>query len=114
MAKVGYSVSDKMTIEFFGNYDQIKNDYDGGFDNTGTSDTNLNKTRSKQFRFGFSPKFKYDKGEFVLNSSFNKLVRSYDELDTYSNSVSSSLRSFIRMCCSLLPLSIMVVQAVLG
>jgi vitamin B12 transporter len=87
MAKVGYSVSDKMTLDFFGNYDQIKNDYDGGFDNTGTSDTNLNKTSSKQFRFGFSPKFKYDKGEFVLNSSFNKLVRSYDELDTYSNSV---------------------------
>ena len=87
MAKVGYSVSDKMTFDFFGNYDQIKNDYDGGFDNTGTSDTNLNKTSSKQFRFGFSPKFKYDKGEFVLNSSCNKLVRSYDELDTYSNSV---------------------------
>jgi vitamin B12 transporter len=87
MAKVGYSVSDKMTLDFFGNYDQIKNDYDGGFDDTGTSDTNLNKTSSKQFRFGFSPKFKYDKREFVLNSSFNKLVRSYDELDIYSNSV---------------------------
>jgi vitamin B12 transporter len=90
MAKVGYSVSDKMTLDFFGNYDQIKNDYDGGFDNTGTSDTNLNKTSSKQFRFGFSPKFKYNKGEFIINSSLNKLVRSYDELDTYSNSVGFS------------------------
>jgi vitamin B12 transporter len=90
LAKVGYFVSDKITLDFFGNYDQIKNDYDGGFDNTGTSDTNLNKTSSKQFRFGFSPKFKYDKGEFVLNSSLNKLVRSYDELDTYSNSVGFS------------------------
>ena len=90
MSKVGYSVSDKMTLDFFGNYDQIKNDYDGGFDNTGTSDTNLNKTSSKQFRFGFSPKFKYNKGEFIINSSLNKLVRSYDELDTYSNSVGFS------------------------
>ena len=90
LAKVGYSISDKMTLDFFGNYDQIKNDYDGGFENTGTSDTNLNSTSSKQFRFGFTPKFKYDKGEFILNSSCNKLVRSYDELDTYSNSVGFS------------------------
>ncbi len=87
LAKIGYKVTNKLTLDFFGNYDKITNDYDGGFDNTGTSDTNLNKTSSKQFRIGFSPKFKYDKGEFVLNSSFNKLVRSYDELDTYSNSV---------------------------
>ncbi len=87
LAKIGYKVTNKLKLEFFGNYDQIKNDYDGVFDNTGTSDTDLNKTSSKQFRLGFSPKFKYDKGEFVLNSSFNKLVRSYDELDTYSNSV---------------------------
>ena len=87
LAKIGYKVTNKLTLDFFGNYDQIKNDYDGGFDNTGTSDTDLNKTSSKQFRLGFSPKFKYEKGEFILNSSFNKLVRSYDELDTYSNSV---------------------------
>jgi len=87
LAKIGYAITDKLTLDFFGNYDQIKNDYDGGFDNTGTSDTNLNKTSSKQFRFGFSPKFKYNKGEFILNSSFNKLVRSYDELDTYLNTV---------------------------
>lgn len=90
MAKVGYQVAKQLSLDFFGNYDQIKNDYDGGFDNTGTSDTHLNTTSSKQFRFGFSPKFKYDKGEFIINSSLNKLVRSYDELDTYSNSVGFS------------------------
>ena len=50
LAKVGYAVTDKLTLDFFGNYDQIKNAYDGGFDNTGTSDTNLNTTSSKQFR----------------------------------------------------------------
>ena len=90
LAKIGYKATNQLTLDFFGNYDKIKNDYDGGFDNTGTSDTNLNKTSSKQFRLGFSPKYKYEKGEFVLNSSFNKLVRSYDELDTYSNSVGFS------------------------
>ena len=90
LAKIGYRATNQLTLDFFGNYDKIKNDYDGGFDNTGTNDTNLNKTSSKQFRLGFSPKYKYEKGEFVLNSSFNKLVRSYDELDTYSNSVGFS------------------------
>jgi vitamin B12 transporter len=90
LAKIGYHASEQVNMDFFGNYDQIKNDYDGGFDNTGTSDTNLNTTSSKQFRFGFSPKYKYEKGEFVLNSSFNKLVRSYNELDTYSNTVGFS------------------------
>ncbi len=90
LAKIGYKATDKLTLDFFGNYDKITNDYDEGFDNTGTSDTNLNKTSSKQFRLGFSPKYKYEKGEFVLNSSYNKLVRCYDELDTYSNSVGFS------------------------
>jgi vitamin B12 transporter len=90
LAKISYRATNQLTLDFFGNYDKIKNDYDGGFDNTGTSDTNLNKTSSKQFRLGFSPKYKYEKGEFVLNSSFNKLVRSYNELDTYSNSVGFS------------------------
>jgi vitamin B12 transporter len=90
LAKIGYKATSKLTLDFFGNYDKITNDYDGGFDNTGTSDTNLNTTSSRQFRLGFSPKYKYENGEFVLNSSFNKLVRSYDELDTYSNSVGFS------------------------
>lgn len=90
LAKIGYHASEQVNMDFFGNYDQIKNDYDGGFDNSGTSDTHLNTTSSKQFRFGFSPKYKYEKGEFVLNSSFNKLVRSYNELDTYSNTVGFS------------------------
>ena len=90
LAKVGYAVTDKLSFDFFGNYDQIKNDYDGGYDNTGMSDTELNKTSSKQFRFGFMPKFQYDKGEFILNSSFNRIIRSYNEFDSYSNTVGFS------------------------
>lgn len=90
LAKLGYKFSDNLTLDFFGNYDKINNDYDGGFDNTGTNDTNLNHTTSKQFRFGFTPKYKYAKGEFVLNSSFNKLIRSYSDFDSWSNSVGFS------------------------
>lgn len=90
LAKLGYKATDKLTLDFFGNYDKINNDYDASFDNTGTNDTNLNHTTSEQFRFGFVPKYKYAKGEFVLNSSFNKITRSYQDFDSYSNSVGSS------------------------
>jgi len=77
-------------LDFFGNYDKINNDYDGGFDNTGANDVIQNHSKSEQFRFGFLPKYKYNRGEFVLNSSFNKMVRSYDELDSYSGTVGLS------------------------
>lgn len=90
LAKIGFKTSDKLVLDFFGNYDKINNDYDGGFDNTGTNDTNLNHSKSEQFRFGFSPKFKYSKGEFILNSSFNKIVRSYTELYSYTNTIGKS------------------------
>ena len=85
LAKVGYKATEKLTLDFFGNYDRVKNDYDYSFDNTSANDTKLNSTKSKQFRFGFLPKYNYEKGEFRLNSSFNKIVRTYDDYDTYAN-----------------------------
>ncbi len=87
LTKVGYIATDKLSLDFFGNMDQIYNDFDGGFDNTGTEDTNLNHSKAKQYRFGFMPKYKYNKGQFILNSSFNKMERIYDEFDSYSNTV---------------------------
>ena len=90
LAKLGYKATDKLTLDFFGNFDKIKNDYDGGFDNTWINDISQNHSKSEQFRFGFLPKYKYAKGEFILNSSFNKMVRSYDELDSYSGTVGLS------------------------
>ncbi|MBP6181391.1 MAG: TonB-dependent receptor [Flavobacterium sp.] len=90
LAKLGYKAMDQLKLDFFYNYDKINNDYDGGFDNTGSNDTDLNHTTSEQFRFGFSPKYKYTKGEFILNSSFNKITRSYQDFDSSSNSVADS------------------------
>lgn len=90
MAKLGYKATDKLTLDFFGNYDKIDNDYDGGFDNTGTNDIRQNHSKSEQSRFGFMPKYKYSKGEFVLNSSYNQIGRTYNELDSYSGEVGLS------------------------
>ncbi|WP_235893241.1 TonB-dependent receptor plug domain-containing protein [Flavobacterium franklandianum] len=90
LGKIGYKVSDKLTLDFFGNYDKVENDYDGGFDNTGANDISQNHSKSEQSRFGFLPKFKYNKGELVLNSSYNQIGRSYDEFDSYSGTVGYS------------------------
>ncbi len=90
LGKVGFKATDKLTFDFFGNYDKINIDYDNAFDNTGTNDTNLNHSKSEQFRYGFIPKYKYQKGQFVLNSSFNKIVRTYNEFDSYSSSIGVS------------------------
>lgn len=90
LGKIGFKATENLKFDFFGNVDKIKNDYDGSFDNTGTSDTNRNQSVTDQFRLGFSPQFRYENGEFVLNTSFNKLVRSYNEFNSYSNSVDYS------------------------
>jgi vitamin B12 transporter len=54
----------------------MKNDFDGTFDNFNNPDTPLNVSL-EQFRLGFQ-KYKYKKGEFVLNSSFNTIQRNYN------------------------------------
>jgi len=85
LAKLGVKATNKLTLDFSATYDKIKNDYDGAFDNTGTNDTDKNTSQSEQIRFGFMPKYKYNKGEFVLNSGFTKIERTYNEFNSYSN-----------------------------
>lgn len=89
-SKIGFKATEKLAFDFFGNFDKLSNDYDYAFDNTGFNDTDLNQSKSSQFRFGFSPKYKYEKGEFVLNSSFNKMEREYDEFNTWTSVVENS------------------------
>ena len=91
IAKLGFKATEKLTLDFFGNYDKIKNGYDFAFDNTGFNDTDVNETTSEQVRFGFSPKYKYNKGEFVLNSGFTKIKRDYNELNSWTNTIDYSL-----------------------
>lgn len=91
IAKLGFKATQKLTLDFFGNYNKIKNGYDFTFDNTGFNDTDVNETTSEQVRFGFSPKYKYNKGEFVLNSGFTKIKRDYNELNSWTNTTDYSL-----------------------
>jgi len=91
IAKFGFRATEKLTLNFFGNYDRLKNGYDLTFDNTGFNDSPINTTTSEQVRFGFSPKYQYSKGEFILNSGFNKIVRDYTEFNSFSGTTDYSV-----------------------
>jgi vitamin B12 transporter len=90
LVKLGFTPTEKLSLDFFANYDRLKNDFDGTFDNFNNPDTPLNVSKSEQFRFGFSPKYKYSKGELVLNSSFNTIERNYNVFSNWSNAVDVS------------------------
>jgi vitamin B12 transporter len=90
LVKLGFKPTKKMTFDAFVGYDRMKNNFDGTFDNFNNPDTPLNVSLTEQFRFGFSPKFQYNKGEFVLNSNVNNVERYSDIFSTWTNSVEVS------------------------
>jgi len=71
LAKLGFTPTEKLSLDFFANYDHIKNDFDYG----AFADNLENYNKSEQYRVGFSPKYNYDKGELVLNTSINLMDR---------------------------------------
>ncbi len=77
MQKIGVQVNDKLSLDFFGNYDKLKNTFDNSFGGFGAFNDDLNnRGETEQFRFGFNPKYQYNKGEFVINSGFGS-TKSY-------------------------------------
>jgi vitamin B12 transporter len=91
LLKIGFTPTKKVSFDFFMNYDRIKNNYDGTYDNFTSPDTPINVATSEQFRLGFSPKYKYNKGEFVLNSGFTSTERKYTAFNSWTNSIDNSL-----------------------
>jgi len=91
ITKLGFQATEKLKLDFFGNYDKLKNAYDQPYDNTGFNDTPVNTTTSEQFRFGVAPKYRYTKGEFNLNASFEKIKRDYNEYISYNATTEYSL-----------------------
>jgi hypothetical protein len=63
------------------------------FDNFNNPDTPINNSISEQFRSGFSPKYKYNKGEFVVNLSLNSIERNYNVFNSYSDAVDNDYKS---------------------
>lgn len=81
----GVKVNGKLNLDFFANYDKLKSTFDDG----SFTDNDFNSLSSEQFRAGFTPTYKYKKGEFKINSSFGLLERDYTNFDTW-NGISNS------------------------
>ena len=71
--KLGSKLTEKLDVDFYANYDKVKNEFDSG----AFADNLDNFNDSEQLRVGFSPKYKYNGGEVVLNSSANLIERDY-------------------------------------
>ena len=67
----------------------IKNKFDSG----PFADNVNNYNDSEQFRVGFSPKYKYSKGELVLNSSANLIERDYFRFGGITNYKSRNINA---------------------
>jgi len=89
-SKVSYKPTKNLNLDLFANYDRLKNDYDQFFDNFNNPDTDLNVTVSEQFRVGIASKYKYRKGEFVLNSGYSNINRNFQELNSWTSSIDNS------------------------
>ena len=88
LQKMGFKANDQLSFEFFGNYDRIKNTFDnsfGGF--IANSDDLNNNSFSEQFRIGFLPKYKYNKGEFAINAGASTIDRTINISNSWSGTV---------------------------
>lgn len=88
LQKFGFKANDKLSFEFFGNYDRIKNTFDNSFDgNSANSDDLNNNSFSEQFRIGFLPKYKYNKGEFAINAGASTIDRTINISNSWSGTI---------------------------
>lgn len=89
IVKIGFTPTKKLSFDFFANYDRMKNEFDGG----SYSDDLTNVSLSEQYRVGFSPKYKYEKGEFVINSGANSVTRDFFSYGSPSDYKSKSVNA---------------------
>lgn len=88
LQKIGFKANDKLSFEFFGNYDLIKNTFDNSFDGfIANSDDLNNNSFSEQFRIGFLPKYKYNKGEFAINAGASTIDRTINMSNSWSGAI---------------------------
>ena len=87
LVKLGYKFNEKLAIESFLNFDEFEYDYDSGI----WADSDVNNGNQTQIRFGIKPSFTYNKGEFYLLASFNKVKRTDINFSTFSNAINTSI-----------------------
>jgi vitamin B12 transporter len=86
--KIGVNLSDKLTFDFFGNYDKLATTFDNSYGGENyIADDSINNSTSEQFRLGFLSKYKYKKGEFQFNSNFTSIERNVFLYNSWTNAI---------------------------
>ncbi|NLP58744.1 TonB-dependent siderophore receptor [Lutibacter sp. B1] len=81
--RFGYEFSHKLNVQLFSNFDKNKYDYDAG----AFADSDINNGENEQLRFGVSSNFIYAKGSLALVASYNKIDRTFDSFNSWTNTV---------------------------
>jgi len=87
IVKFGFTPNEKLALNFFAGYDRIYSE----FDDSAFTDESRNNLLTEQYRVGFSPKYKYNKGELVLNAGASKIDRNYEIYDSWTSALQKSL-----------------------
>ncbi|WP_222616903.1 TonB-dependent receptor plug domain-containing protein [Flavobacterium kayseriense] len=80
IVKFGFTPNKKLSLDFFASYDKLRNEFDSG----SFADNKDNFSTSEQYRIGFSPKYKYNGGEIVMNSSASSIERDLFNFGSFS------------------------------
>ncbi|WP_299052662.1 TonB-dependent siderophore receptor [uncultured Polaribacter sp.] len=81
--KLGYRVNDQLSLTAFLNYDEFQYDFDAG----AFSDSDVNTGSQEQLRVGFQSNYTYKKGVFNILASKNKVQRSFNQFNSFSNTL---------------------------
>ncbi len=87
LLKLGFEATEKLSFEFFGNY----NKYDYEYDDGAYADSDINNGYEEQLRFGLKSNFNYDKGELVVTVSASDLERGFDSYNSWADVTDSYL-----------------------
>jgi vitamin B12 transporter len=80
IVKFGFTPNKKLSLDFFTSYDKLRNEFDSG----SFADNKVNFSTSEQYRVGFLPKYKYNGGEVVMNSSASSIDRELFNFGSFS------------------------------
>ncbi|MDT0552043.1 TonB-dependent receptor plug domain-containing protein [Urechidicola vernalis] len=83
LMKLGYKVSDDLSIGFFGNFNSYDYDYDGG----AYFDSSINNGTESNIQFGLTSDYKYKKGNLKLTVSSSDLDREFDSYNGFSGTI---------------------------
>ncbi|HEX8577790.1 MAG TPA: TonB-dependent receptor plug domain-containing protein, partial [Flavobacterium sp.] len=71
LVQLGITPTPQFSFDILAGYDRLKSNFDSG----PFTDNTENYNASNQFRLSIAPKYKYNKGEFVINAGANTIER---------------------------------------